>query len=173
MESIELLRKKLVQLRKSQNLTQKQLARLSNVSQSLISKFEEGLIIPRYDSLYKIYWTLVGLNKEREIKEFMKSKAIFLDVNDTVKKTKSLMKEYAFSQIPVKENGEIVGKVEVEDLIGLSDSELVKNVMTEPYDILSPETSVEIVKNILKSGKKAVLIKDKKEYYIITSADLI
>ena len=70
----------LKKIRKLNNLTQKQLAELSGVSQSLIAKIESNKIDPTFTNAQKIYTALQALSEKDEKKavDLMNKNLIYL-----------------------------------------------------------------------------------------------
>jgi predicted transcriptional regulator len=81
---------------------------MAGVSQSLISKVENGQLVPNYDVALRIIRALElvrekeGLSRAREI---MSSPVISVSPKDSLRKAISLMEEHGISQLPVISNG--------------------------------------------------------------------
>ena len=106
-------------LRKKHGLTQKQLADLAGVSQSLIAKTEAGLIDASYTKVRRIFETLYTLGKEKETqaKDVISGKIISVRGKEQLAEAISKMKRYNISQLPVVEKGNIVGLISEGDII--------------------------------------------------------
>ena len=94
-------------------INQKELARMSNISQSMIAKIESGKIEPSYSIIKKIFSSLDKLekNENKKCSEIMSKKIYFINSDKTIKNVSKLMNKYSISQIPVIDKGIIVGKI--------------------------------------------------------------
>jgi len=162
---------------------QKELAKLADVSQSLIAKLEAGKIEPSYNIVVRIFSTLDRLEHSSEKKcfEIMTKKVIFVSKDSKVAKVAELMKKNSISQLPVVDGKIIVGSISEGVIFGkmleCSKKELciktVGEIMIEPYPVVSSEMPISVVIPMLKSTE-AILVKGKKELEgIITKANLI
>ncbi|MCC7570496.1 helix-turn-helix domain-containing protein [Candidatus Micrarchaeota archaeon] len=168
----------LKQKRKQLDLSQKELAKRSGVSQSLIAKLESNKVIPSYDAVQKIENTLemILYEKEKKVVDIMHSPISFIEKNDSVEKTSKIMKKHDYSQLPVKKDNEFVGSISERDLIGQDAGAKIGNIMGPLFDIVSWDTPISSVKAMFKDrNKKAILIRDKKGKIngIVTLQDLI
>lgn len=166
-------------IRKKLGLTQFDLAKKSGVSQSLIAKIEAGRLDPSYSNTKKIFAALDELTKKEELtaKEIMNKKIISVNANESVINVIKLMKKYGFSQMPVEERGKIVGLIterSLLEIIGTPKAELrVKEIMEECPPIITPETRLEVISNLLKHFS-IVLVAKKGEYKgLISKTDLL
>ena len=77
-------------IRKNLGLTQSELAKRANVSQSIIAKIESGKIDPTFTKTKKIFETLNYLENKEEIKaeELMNKKIVSLTHNESIKQAK-------------------------------------------------------------------------------------
>ncbi|MGC8948905.1 MAG: helix-turn-helix domain-containing protein, partial [Thermoprotei archaeon] len=137
----------IMKLRKKLGLTQRELAKLSGVSQSLIAKIESGKIIPSYSKVKIIFDTLENL-EEKVFKvnikagDIMNKKVVGVKSNDKVIKASQIMLKHGFSQLPVFSKGRLVGSISEKDIMnilskGLKMEELsniyVCDVMDDPF----------------------------------------
>ncbi len=168
-------------LRKKNNLTQKQLANLAGVSQSLIAKIESNRIDPTYTKAQQILSTLEQIDKRDEVKakEIMQTKIIFADENDFVKDIILTMKKKAISQIPVKHKDNVSGliteKTIIDNLLKKENlSQLkVKEIMEDAPPIISTNTNLKTLLILLRECSVA-LVSDKGEIKgIISKTDLM
>lgn len=170
-------------LRKNIGMTQKELAKKSGVSQSLVARIESGSVDPRLSTLNRIFNALTGFQTSRTAANVMHEPVISVDVSDTVKHAVELMEKHGISQMPVLENGKVIGSIQEATLIRtiLNSSEpnslfesSLQGVMEESFPMVSPTASVDEVFALLAREKPAVLVLDKgKICGIITKIDVI
>lgn len=164
-------------MRQSLNITQKELARDSGVSQSSIAKIEAGLLDPSYSNARKIILTLEGYRDSKKIvaKNIMNEGVYFLKVTDSTKSIVNLFRETGISQAPVREKGLIVGLITERDLINSIDSKKVMatDIMRDAPPFVNLDTPLEPVKSLLMHFS-CVLVADRgKVLGIITNSDLL
>ena len=105
--------KRIGKVRKRLGLTQKQLADLSGVSQSLIAKIESGKIDPAYSKIMRIVSALEAKQSEvkKTVKEIMSSSIVSVGPDDSMEKAIRIMRKRNISQLPVLESGMCVGSL--------------------------------------------------------------
>jgi predicted transcriptional regulator len=173
---------KIKQMRQKLGLTQTELAKLSGVSQSLITKIERGRLEPSYSIVIKLFNVLdeklADIQKEIIAKNICTKKISFIKSNDSIDNAIKLMKKYAISQIPVIDENVIVGSISEETFIKnyskIKNKEMkVKEIMDEPFPTISEDTHLTLIRNILKTYSAIILTKYGKPTGIITKADLL
>ncbi len=107
-------------------------------------------------------------------------KLVTIEPDKTVSEAVDLMKKYDIEQIPVVNGEGPVGAVSESGLFQKLftnpdiKSELVKNVMEQSYPIVSFDTPVERLGNLINRENGAVLAKDEKgDLHIVTKYDII
>lgn len=174
---------KIGSIRRKIGLTQKELAKLSGVSQSLIAKIEMGKLDPAYSKVLAISEALENeMNKSKSAKhakDIMSSQIISVNKDEKLDKVIKIIKERDISQLPVFSNNDLVGSIsdsKVADLILERGSAAlmltVGDFMEESFPTVPPTAHLEVVANLL-NFYKAVLVKDGKIIGIITKVDLI
>ncbi len=169
--------------RKSMDLTQKQLAQLSGVSQSVIAKIESKKINPSYSIFKRIFDALVFLEKKdtQRAKHILSSKVAFITKKDPIKKAVSLMEKFGYSQLPVIDRDKVVGSVTeklIVDLIasGEDPSEFlnksIETVMEESFPRISEDTLLPTISALLQDNQAVLVTKREKTIGIITKSDL-
>ncbi len=182
--SIEELRK----MRKSLGISQKELARVSGVSQSYIARLEKGEINPAYDKVRKIFEYLNSSgNRARDIsikaELIMTKDVITCDMNDSIIFALNKMREKGYSQLPVVTSDKrIIGTIteaDINDMLikGTSIDSLkhltVRKVMGNVLPQLDKDSPISMIYPLLKYSN-AVLIVDGTELKgIITKADIL
>ena len=175
---------KIKDIRKNLHLTQKQLAQLAGVSQSLIAKIEQNKIDPAYSKVQAILESLENyMNKNKKIifaKDIMTHPIISVHPDDKLEKAIRVMRSKSISQLPVFANGHPVGSI-IDDKfvywIGKYGNNLskilVSEVMGDSFPIIPQTANLEIITSILRHYK-SVLVKDGNSVKgIITKADLL
>ena len=174
--------KRIKQMRLNLELTQKDLAKLSGVSQSLITKIERGNIDPSYSIGRRIFAVLEEqMAKTRRsivIKNICTKKLVLTKFDDSIEKAIGLMKKHAISQLPVIKNNSIIGSISEETFINnydkITDGNIkVEQIMDDPFPILPIDTPVPLIRDILKTYHAVILMKNGKPFGIISKADLL
>ena len=91
-------------IRKKLGLTQLELAKQSNVSQSLITKIEAGTLDPTYSKVQQIFEVLNSLfkTKEKKAKDIMNKKLIGIKPDTEIPNIIQEMRKHSISQMPVQ-----------------------------------------------------------------------
>jgi predicted transcriptional regulator len=173
---------KIKQIRQKVGLTQTQLSRLANVSQSLITKIERGNVEPSYSIAKRIFTALEEqlADKQKEIlaKNICTKDIAFIKSNDTVDDAIKLMKKYAISQMPVVKEKIIIGSISEETFVKKYDQiknkrMKVEEIMDESFPTIPEDTHITLIKDILKKYPAVILIKQGQPTGIIAKADLL
>lgn len=171
--------------RRELGLSQFKLAKETGTSQSLIAKLERNLTdpkyryIPNYETVKEIYnWLEVQLMAEEETAASVANpRIVSVRPSDRVGKATDLMRKNDFSQLPVREGRRYVGSVDSNQLVDASREARVGDLMGPPFDVISSDTPLSAVRELLKPRyKKAVLVRDGesgKIVGILTPADLL
>lgn len=180
-------------MRKRANLTQKELAKRTGVSQGLIAKIENNSVDPKISTVRKI---LKVLEEEIEKKEkegykggiracdIMTRKVISINHNETVGRALELMTAYAISQLPVMKNKKPIGAIDEESLLQalprfLKEPEKfysmkVEDLITTYFPVVDEETPLEELIDIFSKGEKGILVSSGEEIVgIITKIDVL
>ena len=165
-------------IRKKLGLTQTELANRSGVSQSLIAKIESGRIDPTYTKTKKIFAALSDLEQKEEIKagQIMTDKIVSVNSHEPIKDVIVKMKKFQISQLPVIDGNHLVGFVSestVLDALLNAKAKQVKEVMQESPPIVSKQTSIQVVSNLLKHFPMMLVSEEGKLIGVITKSDLI
>ena len=165
-------------IRKSLGLTQTDLAKMANVSQSLIAKIESGKIDPTFTKTKKIFETLDLLQNKEEIKadELMNKRVVSVAPNDSVKESINKMKKYGISQMPVLDGQNVVGLVSESTLLDAlmsKKSNKIEEIMEESPPTVSKTASVKVVSSLLKHYPIVLVSESGKLVGLITKADLL
>jgi predicted transcriptional regulator len=170
--------------RRMLGLTQKQLAKLAGVSQSLIAKLESQKIQPSYDKVKAIFDALENLETGVELHaaDVLHNAVIGIQKNEPVSKAVKLMVDYGYSQLPVFDGEQVVGSISEKTMLekvssGRDFAQIsqlpVESIMEENFPQVGKLTPLKLVSNLLEVYP-AVLVSEKgKVVGIITKADLL
>ena len=165
-------------------LSQKHLAELAGVSQSLIAKIESGKTEPSYLKTKAIFDTLEKLQREKEprARDLLQPRVVGVEEDDTVSKAAAIMNETGFSQLPVFNGKHIVGsiaeKVIMDRIVsGISPRDLsrmpVGKVMAEAFPQIDEKTPLSLISALLQYHSAVLVMKRGQVTGIITKADLL
>ncbi|HSB46512.1 MAG TPA: CBS domain-containing protein [Candidatus Bilamarchaeum sp.] len=167
-------------LRKQLGLTQKELATLAGVSQSLIAKIESGKIDPAYSKVMQILSALENEHSKgkKTAGQIMSAGLAFVSPNDRITAAIKLMKEKDISQVPVLEGGKCVGSLSESDILDLVSAHRdlkrlhVREAMKESFPVIPANSVVDIITDLLRHYSAVLVEKDGHISGIITKADL-
>lgn len=174
-------------MRKKAGITQKELANLTGLSQSYIARLESGDLNPTYENIKKIFTILEEQLSRIEgstlkASDIMSKNVIYVQSSDTLEKVMKLLLDYGFSQLPVIDNGVVVGSI-TDSRIGqniangktVSDLKkmVVSDVMEEPFPQISENTPIKVISYLLKQYQALLVVNKGKITGIITKSDLL
>jgi predicted transcriptional regulator len=170
--------------RKLLDMSQKELARLAGVSQSMIAKIENTRISPSYTKTKSIFDTLENLERRNELKakDVSHIKVASVQGHDLLAKGIRVMRETGFSQLPVLNGGQVVGslteKIILEKLFSAQRPEevskqTVEKVMDDSFPMISEETPLSMVSAMLQYSPAVLVTRKGHVQGIITKADLL
>jgi len=157
-------------------LTQSQLAKMVGVSQAHIAKIEGEKVDPRLSTVNKILETLEG-GRGRKCSEIMTHNVITANPKDKIREASEIMVRHAISQLPIVDDGKIVGMITEEAIVrNLSPDiaeEPVEKVMQPPLPTVPEDTDVTVIKPLLEKNSGVLVTKKGKLVGIITRSDLL
>jgi len=171
-------------LRKSLNISQKELGEKLNISQSTISRIENGTMDPPYSKFKQIYEFLENerISRKRSIRhavDILTPEIIFINPHSTVKEAVELMTKYNISQIPILENNHNYGSITSKKIQKyITDDPVILNLkVTDIKELPFPEVeknwNVKDISSLLLNYS-AVLVKEDKRYIgIITDSNFL
>jgi len=171
----------LARLRRRLGLTQRDLARLSGVSQSLISKIERRRINPSYEAVRRILEALERARAEHSkgllAKDICTREVISVEASDPLSRAISLMRKHGISQLPVLRSGRLVGSISESTIMrGLEKIRSLKirieEIMDEEFPSIPEEASLTLLRQLLQEYPAVLLQKNGKITGIVTKADL-
>jgi len=166
----------LKKMRLEAGLTQSQLAKMVGVSQAHIAKIEGEKVDPRLSTVNKILEILTD-RKRKRCSEIMTRDVIVTNPKEKIKKVSEIMVKHAISQLPVVENGQIVGMITEEGIVKHLSSdiseELVENIMEPPLPSVPEDTDLVTIRSILETHSGVLVTRKGKLVGIITRSDLL
>ena len=170
--------------RRMMGLTQQKLARMANVSQSLIAKLESQKIDPAYTKVKAIFDALERLQTETEVRaeEVLHNEVIGVQKSAPVSDAVQMMAEYGYSQLPVFDGEHSVGSISEKTIIGkvsagkdLSQvSKLsVGEVMEDAFPQVAEDAPLPLISSLLQVYPAVLILAKGKVVGIVTKADLL
>lgn len=165
-------------------LSQKELAKLAGISQSMVAKIENKSISPSYLKTKAIFDTLEALERRNEVKarEISHGRVVGVQVHDPIAKSIRVMQETGYSQLPVFDGGQPVGsiteKIILEKLV-LSPNpdemsrQPVEKIMDQPFPMVGEATPLSMVSALLQYEPAVLVVRKGHVLGIITKADLL
>jgi len=185
LDDIDTISSKIRSVRMMLGISQARLAKEANVSQSTIARLEKECrkLNPSYSMVYSIVNALNKISSSEQtidqvgVKDLMHSRLIFVKPTDSIKKAIMIMKENDYSQIPVMENGKVLGTVYQKDLIGFASNPTkanikVREVMGVPLPEIDENAKIGMIKSVLESWGAVVVKRKDKAVGIFTIYDL-
>ncbi|MCL4344149.1 MAG: CBS domain-containing protein [Nitrososphaerota archaeon] len=172
-------------LRKVLRLTQRQLAKISGLSQSYIAKIESGSIDPSYSKVQQIFKALESMKptSPQNASAIMNNGLIWIYGDASVKEAVRVMHESSISQMPVFDRQQrVVGSISERSMVeamgrGKDIRKLeqmkVSDVMEPPFPLVDEVAPIELVAKILTFYSAVLVTKKGKVIGIITRSDLL
>jgi predicted transcriptional regulator len=165
-------------------MSQKELAKLSGVSQSMIAKIESNRISPSYQKTKAIFDMLESLERRDQLKarDVSHGKVVGLQSHEPIAKGVRVMRETGFSQLPIFNGIQAVGslteKVILQTLMSTNNpdelsKQPVEKIMDEAFPTVSEETPLSTVSALLQYEPAVLVAKRGRVFGIITKADLL
>lgn len=173
-------------IRKSIDVTQSELSKMSGIGQSTIAKIEGGKTSASYETVVKLFETLDQMRKghRNDVKamDVASANVVSIESSALVHQASDLMRRTGYSQLPVIDSGVPVGSISergifellregstMEDLAHTS----ISKVMMEPFPVVSDTAPMGAVTGLMV-GYDAVLVSRKGEIVgMITNADIL
>jgi len=170
--------------RRMLSLTQKQLAGLAGVSQSLIAKLESRKIDPSYTKVKAIFDALERMEIKTEVRaeEVLHAKVVGVQKKDKVSKAVRLMTDHGYSQLPVFDGEHAVGSISEKTMLSqvLAGKDLtevstlpVGDIMDEAFPQVGEDAPLPLISSLLQVYPAVLISKKGKVVGIVTKADLL
>jgi len=171
-------------LRKSLNISQKELGEKLNISQSTISRIENGTMDPPYSKFKQIYEFLENerIARKRSIKhavDILTPEIISINPHSTVRNAVELMTKYNISQIPILENNQNYGSITAKKIQEyITDDPIILNLkVTDIKELPFPEVeknwNVKDISSLLINYSAVLVKEDNKFIGIITDSNFL
>jgi predicted transcriptional regulator len=170
--------------RKMLGLTQKKLAEMAGVSQSLIAKMESGKIDPAYTKVKAIFEALELLETRVDFhaREILHDEVVGIQKEASVSEAVQQMIKHGYSQLPVFDGEHSVGSVSEKSALNqvLAGKDLkqiskllVKDVMEEAFPQVSEDAPLSLLSSLLQVYSAVLIVRKGKVIGIVTKADLL
>jgi predicted transcriptional regulator len=191
LESLEALSHRLKEMRKTLNISQKKLAKITGLSQSTIARIESDIrkLNPSYLTVFTIADTLNTLGRmsddgnllNKKAEDIMHKKIVHVSPNDTIEKAISIIKNYDFPQIPVFDSkGRAVGLVSQRNLLKIATESpddvskiMIKEIIESSLPQVDKNVEISKLKPILENFGAVIVIQGTKTVGIITIYDIL
>ncbi|MEK6972949.1 MAG: CBS domain-containing protein [archaeon] len=169
-------------MREKLGITQKDLAKESRVSQSMIAKIEAEKIVPGYENAKQIFLALENFTNQKSLKakDVMKTKIKMINKDDTLKKAIAIMKESGISQLPVLDEGKTIGVLSEKNIIDAFNKDIklnsktkVEELMDDTLPSVSEETPIKLLSDLLDHNQAVLISKSGRIIGIVTKSDLL
>ena len=169
-------------MREKLGITQKDLAKESRVSQSMIAKIEAEKIVPGYENAKQIFLALENFTNQKSLKakDVMKTKIKMINKDDTLKKAIAIMKESGISQLPVLDEGKTIGVLSEKNIIDALNKDIklnsktkVEELMDDTLPSVSEETPIKLLSDLLDHNQAVLISKSGRIIGIVTKSDLL
>jgi predicted transcriptional regulator len=149
---------------------------LVGISQAHIAKIESERVDPRLSTVNKILHVLTE-GEGKKCGDVMTRRVIWVRPSDTVLKVSQVMMKNAISQLPVIEDGKVVGTITEEGIVrNLSSTiadEKVEKIMQPPLPSVPENTSIGIIRPLLEDHYGVLVVRKGDLVGIITRSDLL
>jgi predicted transcriptional regulator len=165
-------------------MSQKQLANLAGVTQSMIAKIESKNISPSYVKTKAIFDTLESLERRNETKakDICHGKLASVQAHDPITRAVHLMRETGFSQLPVFNGNQVVGSITektiLQKLVSSPNPDIISKrdvdtIMDDAFPTVNELTPVSMVSTLLQYEPAVLVLRRGHVLGIITKADLL
>jgi len=165
-------------------ITQSELAKSSDVSQSLIAKVESGRVDPSFRTMKAITEALRSHIKSegKKVSEVMSSPVLSIQASAPLSECVSLMKTRNLSQLPVYSGSKLVGSISDKQIVSvLSDPKESKVALEKPvhrfmdasFPMVDAETPLDALYSLFNFVPAVLVMSGDRVEGIVTKIDLI
>jgi predicted transcriptional regulator len=163
-------------MREEAGLTQEELAKAAGITQAHVAKIENEKVNPTLSTINSIL-SVLQANKKTKCKDFVTKKVVSVKPEDSINYAVKLMKKNDISQIPVIEKERCIGSISdktiLKNLDRISGSTEVKEVMDEPFPMISSNDNIDVVKTLLEYHQAVLILEAGRVVGIATKHDLL
>lgn len=171
--------------RKMLDITQLQLSEASGISQSTITKIEQGKISASYATVVKLFETLDSIkdgSMNVQVMDIVTKDIVSVQEDSCVYEALEILKRTGFSQMPVLRGTTSVGSISEKVIFkflnsGNSMDQLSKmrvdEIMDESFPTVSESVSIEQLTSLLKDSNAVLIARKGRIVGMITSADML
>ena len=171
--------------RKMLDITQAELAEASGVSQSTITKVEQGKISASYNTVVRLFETLDKMGeskKEVPIMDIATKDIVSVQEDSGVHEALEILRETGFSQMPVLRGDSSVGSIYEKVIFKLLNSGKsmdqlsrmrVSDVMDDSFPTVSENTTMDGLSSMLNASNAVLITRKGKIVGMVTSADML
>lgn len=172
-------------MRKALDISQKELADMAGVSQSLVAKIESGKTEPSYRNVKHLFEVLHKALQDKQPEllagDICTRRIVSVTSDTSVSEAKKIMIEHGFSQLPVIDSGLLVGglrEISILDFIGQKRNVDLRHVrvsaiMSEPFPLVDEMAPIRLIRILLQHSPAVITMKKGKATGILTKADLL
>lgn len=169
-------------IRKRLGITQTELSKRAEVSQSLVAKIESGRVEPNFNSVRRIFEVLDSLSKEGQMtaSDIMIRRIIECRRDETLADVIVKMRRYNISQLPVFSGASPIGMVSESAILNkISETKegiahlRASDVMEDCPPIVNGKTPYDAVSDLLRHFPLVLVSDNGKIEGVITKSDLL
>src|SRR5271157_5329085 len=165
-------------------ITQAELARTSDVSQSLVAKIESGQVDPSFTTMKAISEALRKHIKAegRKVSDVMSKPVLSIQVSTPLSECINLMRDHSLSQIPIYSGSRLVGSISDKHIVSLlSNSDDTKITLAKPvsrfleasFPTVDANTPLDALYSLFNFVPAVLVTSGEKVEGIVTKIDLI
>jgi predicted transcriptional regulator len=163
-------------MRKEAGLTQEELAKATGITQAHVAKIENEKVNPTLSTINSIL-SVLQTDKSIKCKDFVTKNVISVKPEDSVNYAVKLMKKNNISQIPIVDKERCIGSISdktiLRNLNRISGSTEVKEIMDEPFPMISSNDSIDVIRTLLEYHQAVLILEEGRVVGIATKHDLL